>query len=327
MHEKISDVQLKNFLASCSHSTANHETDYTHLHNFAANCVSNFSTSGEDGVSSMEGEFRRSFQCHQTVRFLQEKYNKNYKSSSEMSKAFYKYQEAKRETEEHNQKYKRGEVSFSRTLNMFADLPRQQRLKIASGFRQPQLTSVIGRNVKIITAGSLPTGPFSLDWRTKGVVSPVKDQGFFCNCCWAFSAVATLESLFLMKYGKLHNISEQNLIDCNRNTKTGNWGCDGGSQGSAYSYIQENGIESTETYPYEEDLPHKEVYPCRFNSSNSIGRISGYTRCRPKNETLLRDLVAIRPVAFAFDGSLDSFMYYNGGIYDDPKCPMFVNRV
>lgn len=43
------------------------------------------------------------------------------------------------------------------------------------------------------------TPPESWNWRTKGKVSPVKDQGS-CGSCWTFSTVGCLESAHLIEY-------------------------------------------------------------------------------------------------------------------------------
>jgi C1A family cysteine protease len=67
--------------------------------------------------------------------------------------------------------------------------------------------------------------PASVDWRTNGYVTPVKNQGA-CGCCWAFAAIAALEGQYSKKFGKLVALSEQQLIDCS--TAFGNDGCFGG---------------------------------------------------------------------------------------------------
>lgn len=83
-----------------------------------------------------------------------------------------------------------------------------------------------------------------------------------------------------------------------------------------------NGIQNDTTYPYQEDVPHVGIYPCRSNLTKKVATDSGYWRIRPGNETLLRDVIAAKgPVAAALYGSMDSFYYYWDGIYDDPSCP------
>jgi len=49
--------------------------------------------------------------------------------------------------------------------------------------------------------------PASVDWRDKGAVNAVKNQGS-CGSCWAFSAVVALEGLYAVKNGKLLSFSE-----------------------------------------------------------------------------------------------------------------------
>ena len=86
----------------------------------------------------------------------------------------------------------------------------------------------------------------NIDWTTKGMVSPVKDQGR-CGSCWAFSAVGTLESFSLMK-GNSVNLAEQQLVDCSR--KYGNAGCNGGFNYQGLAYVKDHGITYTSQYPY-----------------------------------------------------------------------------
>ncbi len=93
---------------------------------------------------------------------------------------------------------------------------------------------------------AMPSLSAPIDWTTKGFVSPVKNQGN-CGSCWAFSAVATLESYSLMK-GKSVNLSEQQLVDCSK--KYGNEGCNGGFNYQGLAYVKDHGIATGADYPY-----------------------------------------------------------------------------
>jgi KDEL-tailed cysteine endopeptidase len=57
------------------------------------------------------------------------------------------------------------------------------------------------------------TAPSAIDWRTKGAVNPVREQGQ-CGSCWAFATTANAESVWAISSGQLLDLSEEFLVDC-----------------------------------------------------------------------------------------------------------------
>ena len=61
--------------------------------------------------------------------------------------------------------------------------------------------------------------PKAVDWRTKDIVGPIKNQhvgGSPCGCCWAFATIGVTECIVAMATGKPISLSEQQLIDCDK---------------------------------------------------------------------------------------------------------------
>lgn len=86
----------------------------------------------------------------------------------------------------------------------------------------------------------------SVDWRTKNVITPVKDQGG-CGSCWAFMATHPFEAAIAIQTGVLYRISQQQLVDCDR---VSNAGCNGGWPTDSWEYYYTKGAVLDEDYPY-----------------------------------------------------------------------------
>ncbi|KAL0147382.1 hypothetical protein M9458_056630, partial [Cirrhinus mrigala] len=147
--------------------------------------------------------------------------------------------------------------------------------------------------------------PKSLDWRKKGYVTSVKDQGH-CGSCWAFSAVGALEGQLKKTTKKLVDLSPQNLVDCS--SSYGPQGCNGGWMNDAFKYVIGNGgIDSESSYPYEGVQG-----PCRYNQSKRSAKCSYYYNVRQGDEEALKEAVAtIGPIAVAIDASKQQFQFYH----------------
>jgi len=156
--------------------------------------------------------------------------------------------------------------------------------------------------------------PAEWDWRTKGAVTGVKNQGQ-CGSCWSFSATGSMEGAWFIKNQKLVSLSEQNLIDCS--VAQGNEGCNGGLMDQAFQYvISNNGIDTEASYRYTATGPNA----CRFSRSNVGATISNFHDIRSGSESDLLTAVYKNPTSVAIDASHQSFQFYDGGVYNEPAC-------
>jgi len=108
--------------------------------------------------------------------------------------------------------------------------------------RIPTQHSSNGTTPTVLPINDLPA---SIDWREKGAVNPVQNQGQ-CGSCWAFSSTAAIEGAHQIKTGNLLKLSEQQFVDCD--TKSS--GCNGGLEVWAFAYAENNAIELETEYPY-----------------------------------------------------------------------------
>eukprot|EP00058_Branchiostoma_floridae_P026263 XP_002611753.1 hypothetical protein BRAFLDRAFT_236364 [Branchiostoma floridae] len=156
--------------------------------------------------------------------------------------------------------------------------------------------------------------PDTVDWRTKGYVTPVKNQEQ-CGSCWAFSTTGSLEGQTFKKTGKLVSLSEQNLVDCSG--EFGNQGCNGGLMDDAFKYIKANGgIDTEDSYPYE-----ARDGKCRFKPADVGATVTGYTDISEGDEGALTQAVAtVGPISVAIDASHHTFQMYSHGVYYEPQC-------
>jgi len=146
--------------------------------------------------------------------------------------------------------------------------------------------------------------PDTFDWRTKGAVTAVKNQGQ-CGSCWAFAAVETVESVcYLAGYG-LYSASEQQVVDCDK----GDMGCNGGEPTGAYQYlIKAGGIETEAAYPY-----NPSQTTCTFNSSQVYCPVTSWKSVtNAKNETVMQEFCySNSPMAACVDAM--TWSTYTGG--------------
>mmetsp|Transcript_18348 Transcript_18348/g.13348 ORF Transcript_18348/g.13348 Transcript_18348/m.13348 type:complete len:374 (-) Transcript_18348:171-1292(-) len=158
--------------------------------------------------------------------------------------------------------------------------------------------------------------PKQVDWRSKGVVSAVKDQGH-CGSCWAFASTAVIESHVALSTGLLFDLSPQQIAMCspNPNNCGGSGGCNGATAEIAFDYVA-NSDGLYEEYQYSYAAYYGQNSECNIPKlAHPVATIDGYVQLPVNNYTALMNAIAqVGPVAVSVDAS--TWSGYKGGIFN-----------
>ncbi|MBI4345614.1 MAG: hypothetical protein HY553_02090 [Elusimicrobia bacterium] len=147
-----------------------------------------------------------------------------------------------------------------------------------------------------------------LDWREKGAVTPVRNQGG-CGSCWAFSTTGALESYFLRTGGdpERSDLSEQAVLEC-----SGGGSCEGGWPDKASEFLKATGV------PPEADLAYRgEDGPCEPAEGwrGRAQKIGEFQRVERKVSKLKAALEQYGPLPTVMAVYEDFYTYEGGAPY------------
>ncbi|XP_061366447.1 cysteine proteinase 15A-like [Gastrolobium bilobum] len=168
----------------------------------------------------------------------------------------------------------------------------------------------------------LPTKdlPKDFDWREKGAVTPIKDQGS-CGSCWAFSTTGALEGAHFLETGNLVSLSEQQLVDCDHVCDPEQYGacdsgCNGGLMNNAFEYIlQAGGVQREEDYPYS-----GRDGSCKFDKTKIAASVSNFSVVSLDEKQIAANLVKNGPLAVGINAVF--MQTYIGGV----SCPYICGK-
>jgi C1A family cysteine protease len=239
---------------------------------------------------------------------FQEKFAKKYGSITELENRFQIFRTNLRNIVIHNLDRSQ---NFTMGVNQFTDLTPEEfkSLYVGAGIQ----TTVGGTSCGSYSS-SASGAPASIDWRTKGAVTSVKDQGQ-CGSCWTFSSTGAVEGAWAIAKGQLIDFSEEQLVEC-AGLKYGSMGCNGGSMEGAFNYIIANGQCTASAYPYTSGTGQSGS--CK--SCSAVAHLSSCSDVKPNDQLSLKAAVARQPVSVAIEADTRYFQSYSGGILTSSSC-------
>ncbi|KAB1219026.1 Cysteine proteinase 15A [Morella rubra] len=202
----------------------------------------------------------------------------------------------------------------------FSDLSAEEFERLYTGVTGGPQMDVVKGNYALLEEEEVRGLPESFDWREQGAVTEVKMQGT-CGSCWAFSTTGAVEGANFLATGKLLNLSEQQLVDCDNEcdakdkTACDN-GCQGGLMTNAYKYlIEAGGLEEESSYPYTGKRGK-----CQFKSEEVAVRVANFTNIPIDENQIAAYLVNHGPLAVGLNAVF--MQTYIGGV----SCPLICGK-
>lgn len=233
------------------------------------------------------------------------RHDKEYATMAYLEERFEIYKENMEFVHHHNQNKTH---SFILGETIFADLTVQE-------FQDMMMSEIQSEKTcdAFSRSSDLTSVPTEIDWREKGAVTPIKDQGQ-CGSCWSFSATGAMEGAWQVATGELVSLSEQQLVDCSLGFKYGNHGCNGGLMDGAFHYAIDNGMCTEEEYQY------KAITGTSCNSCTPQVRVRSCVDVTPENERDLEIAVGQGPVSVAIEADTRVFQLYTEGVLTSDAC-------
>lgn len=235
---------------------------------------------------------------------FQGRFSKSYETIVEMEKRFSVFRNNLRNIILHNLDHTQ---NFTMGVNQFTDLtPEEFKAQFVGGLKQD-----VGSYGCKSYSSSASGAPASMDWRSKGAVTSVKNQGQ-CGSCWTFSSTGAIEGAWAISKGALINLSEQELVDC-AGLKYGSMGCNGGQMEGAFKFVIENGQCDLSSYPYT-------AVDGTCQKCNAVVHMSSCSDVKPNDQVSLKGAVAQQPVSIAIEADTKYFQSYSSGVLTSSSC-------
>jgi C1A family cysteine protease len=265
------------------------------LYFFALICLIRVNATQLRGLNS-ESEFWTEF------TEFQEKFFKKYESLEILRLRYKNFRTNLKEIIAHNLN---NTETFTMGINAFSDLSHDEfKMLYTSSFTSGKKDQC----VRFSSSGKSLVD--SVDWREKGAVSPVKNQGQ-CGSCWSFSATGAMEGAWAISKGHLISLSEQQLVDCS--SSYGNMACNGGLMDSAFSYAIDNSMCSESSYSYN-------AVKGTCQTCDPVVKVVGCVDVTANNQQALKEAVSYGPVSVAIEADTRVFQSYSSGIVTSTKC-------